>query len=129
LTASSKNGADDSGAPDKAAHEKEILDFHEAAEFLGVSTKTFAKVLRTEDLPGRKVGREWKFSKKALLAWIGSGHTRDFKDDEEVDGDDLSTKSVTPSRGQAAPQRVPATGEPAVRPRTSGRDTFSVDDD
>jgi excisionase family DNA binding protein len=101
-----------------------ILDFHEAAAFLGVSTKTFAKVLRTEDLPGRKVGREWKFSKAALLAWVGSGHTRDFKDEAEEDETELPIRTEIP---RPAPAKSPAA--PSPRPRASTRDSFSVDDD
>jgi excisionase family DNA binding protein len=93
---------------------KEILDFHEAAAFLGVSTKTFSKILRNEDLPGRKVGREWKFSKAALLAWIGSGHTRDFKDEGEADDE--------PAPRVSLPAEAP-------RPRPALRDTFSADED
>ncbi|HET6203085.1 MAG TPA: helix-turn-helix domain-containing protein [Planctomycetota bacterium] len=61
-----------------APNEKEILNLDEAAAFLGVSLRTFLKTLRLENLPGRKVGREWKFSRSALVAWIGSGRTRDF---------------------------------------------------
>lgn len=95
---------------------KEILDFNEAAAFLGISTKTFSKILKTEDLPGRKVGREWKFSRSALLEWVGSGRTRDFKDDLEGDDDPV------PPRAQAPPPE-------ASRPRTTLRDTFSVDED
>src|SRR5262245_38657983 len=45
---------------------KEILNIEEASAFLGVSTKTFQKVLREGEMPGRKVGREWKFWRRAL---------------------------------------------------------------
>ena len=58
--------------------DQEILNIDDAAAFLGVSVKTFSKVLREEDVPGRKVGREWKFSRRALIAWIGSTSTREY---------------------------------------------------
>jgi excisionase family DNA binding protein len=58
----------------------EILNLQEAADFLGVSSKTFQKVLREGDVPGRKVGREWKFSRAALANWVGGGRSRDFLD-------------------------------------------------
>ncbi|NLO40177.1 MAG: helix-turn-helix domain-containing protein, partial [Ruminiclostridium sp.] len=35
----------------------------EAAELFGVSIKTFIKLLREENVPARKIGREWRFSK------------------------------------------------------------------
>jgi excisionase family DNA binding protein len=60
--------------------EKEILNIEEASAFLGVSTKTFQKVLRGGDMPGRKVGREWKFWRRALAEWVGRGRSRDFLD-------------------------------------------------
>jgi len=57
---------------------KEILTIDEACALLGVSAKTFAKILREEDIPGRKIGREWKFSRQALIDWVGSGRAMDF---------------------------------------------------
>ena len=58
--------------------EREILNVEEAAAFLGVSVKTFNKVLHTENIPARKIGREWKFSRTALIQWVGSGHSNEF---------------------------------------------------
>ena len=57
---------------------KDVLTIEEAAELLGVSVKTFNKVLHTENIPGRKIGREWKFSRRALIDWIGAGRSDDF---------------------------------------------------
>lgn len=57
---------------------RDILNIDEAAELLGVSVKTFNKVLHTENIPARKIGREWKFSRAALIAWVGSGRSQDF---------------------------------------------------
>jgi excisionase family DNA binding protein len=57
---------------------REILNIEQAAELLGVSVKTFNKVLHSESLPGRKIGREWKFSRQALIDWIGSGRSDRF---------------------------------------------------
>lgn len=58
--------------------DREILNIDGAAAFLGVSVKTFSKVLREGDVPGRKVGREWKFSRQALIDWVGGGQSMDF---------------------------------------------------
>lgn len=62
-----------SGSPDR-----DIMTLEEAAELLGVSVKTFNKVLHTESIPARKIGREWKFSRRALIEWIGSGRSDEF---------------------------------------------------
>ena len=57
---------------------KEVLTIEEAAALLGVSVKTFNKVLHSENIPGRKIGREWKFSRTALIQWVGAGRSGDF---------------------------------------------------
>ena len=62
----------------KHADGREILTIEEAASFLGVSVKTFNKVLHTQSIPARKIGREWKFSRQALVDWIGGGRSTDF---------------------------------------------------
>ncbi len=56
----------------------EILNIDEAAQLLGVSVKTFNKVLHSESIPARKIGREWKFSRQALIDWVGSGSSKQF---------------------------------------------------
>ena len=61
-----------------APENREILTIDEAAALLGVSVKTFNKVLHSQDLPARKIGREWKFSRRALIEWVGSGKSGDF---------------------------------------------------
>jgi excisionase family DNA binding protein len=61
--------------------DREILNIEEAAALLGVSIKTFNKVLHSEDMPARKIGREWKFSRRALIDWVGNGQNRDFYKD------------------------------------------------
>ena len=61
------------GSPDR-----EIMTIEQAAELLGVSVKTFNKVLHSQSIPARKIGREWKFSRQALIDWIGSGRSDEF---------------------------------------------------
>lgn len=58
--------------------DRDILNVDEAAALLGVSVKTFNKVLHSEDLPARKIGREWKFSRQHLIEWVGAGRSTDF---------------------------------------------------
>jgi len=68
-----------------ASPDRDILNIEEAAELLGVSVKTFNKVLHSENIPARKIGREWKFSRAALIAWVGDGRSMDFY--RETSGD------------------------------------------
>ena len=58
--------------------DRDILNIEEAAALLGVSVKTFNKVLHAENIPARKIGREWKFSRGALVDWVGNGRSMDF---------------------------------------------------
>ncbi len=74
----------------------DILNLEEAAELLGVSIKTFNKVLHAENLPARKIGREWRFSRAALIAWVGSGGSADFY--RESSAVAMPAKGGTPAR-------------------------------
>lgn len=63
--------------------EKEILNMEEAAELFGVSIKTFIKLLREENVPARKIGREWRFSKSALVSWLSQGSSKSYSSSEQ----------------------------------------------
>ncbi|MGI6777012.1 MAG: methyltransferase domain-containing protein [Acetivibrionales bacterium] len=62
--------------------DKEILNMEEASELFGVSIKTFIKLLKEEKVPARKIGREWRFSKKALIDWLSSGDSQAYSSSE-----------------------------------------------
>ena len=62
----------------------EILNLEQAVEFLRVSEKTLIKLLREEHIPARKIGREWRFSKEALMNWISSGDSFDYINQNEL---------------------------------------------
>jgi excisionase family DNA binding protein len=97
--------------------EREILNIDEAAELLGVSVKTFNKVLHSQDLPARKIGREWKFSRAALIAWVGSGQSSRFY--RESEGGARDEDELTPAPRAA---KLPDNGAPerARSRRTAG---------
>jgi excisionase family DNA binding protein len=50
----------------------EILNPRQAATLLGLSEMSILRMLRDGTLPGRKVGRQWRISKRQLLAFIES---------------------------------------------------------
>ncbi len=64
-------------------NEKEVLSLEEASQLFQVSSKTFLKLLREENIPARKIGREWRFSRTALLNWMAEGASRDYVSIEE----------------------------------------------
>ena len=81
-----------------ASPDREILNIEEAAELLGVSVKTFNKVLHSENIPARKIGREWKFSRGALIRWVGEGRSMDFYRESS------SSNAGSGGGGQSAPR-------------------------
>lgn len=54
----------------------EILTPQEAAEFLRVPLLTVQRQAKAGRLPGRRVGKEWRFSRTMLREWVASGPDR-----------------------------------------------------
>jgi excisionase family DNA binding protein len=48
----------------------EVLTLSEAAEYLRVSENELADLATRYDIPGRKIGKEWRFLKEALADWL-----------------------------------------------------------
>ncbi len=55
-----------SGGPD-------VLTVAEVAELLKVEEDVVAKLAAAGELPGRRLGGEWRFARRALLEWLGDG--------------------------------------------------------
>jgi excisionase family DNA binding protein len=51
----------------------EVLTVDEAAELLQVAPGEVTALAEGGDLPGRKIGEEWRFLRRAVLAWLGGG--------------------------------------------------------
>jgi excisionase family DNA binding protein len=57
-----------------------VLTIEELALYLKVSKSTLYKLCQEGKVPGRKVGRHWRFSKVFIDRWIGrTGTTRGGK--------------------------------------------------
>jgi excisionase family DNA binding protein len=50
--------------------EDEVLSVEEAAALLKVEPATVRREARAGRLPGRHVGKQWRFSRAALLGWL-----------------------------------------------------------
>lgn len=48
--------------------EKEILDIGTAAKFLGIKKRTLYKLVNEGQIPARKIGGQWRFSKSQLVS-------------------------------------------------------------
>jgi excisionase family DNA binding protein len=60
-----------------------VLTVEEAAELLQVQPDDVSALAEAGELPGRKIGDEWRFLRSAVLAWLGGargaegGHVAD----------------------------------------------------
>ncbi len=62
----------------------DVLNLEQAIELLGVSEKTLIKLLREEHVPARKIGREWRFSREALVNWLAAGDSIGYINQNEL---------------------------------------------
>lgn len=60
----------------RSMQEKEVLNPTEVAGLLGLSEITIYRLVRKGELPGRKVGRHWRFRKDLLMDWLGNWENR-----------------------------------------------------
>ena len=61
------------GRADFRPHEQpEVLTLEQAAELLQVPPEAAAELADAGELPGRKIGDDWRFSRRAVLAWLGA---------------------------------------------------------
>src|SRR3954464_494142 len=54
----------------RPASELEILTPAQLAQLLQVDEEVVVELAEQRELPGRKVGEEWRFSREAILAWL-----------------------------------------------------------
>ena len=52
--------------------EPDVLTVEQLAELLQVDGKTLRSLAAKGELPGRKVGRHWRFSRQAVLDWLAT---------------------------------------------------------
>jgi len=53
------------------ADAQEVLTVEQAAELLQVEPDDVSALADARELPGRKIGDEWRFLRGAVLAWLG----------------------------------------------------------
>jgi excisionase family DNA binding protein len=89
------------------ADEPDILTLQEAAEFLRVPPLTMQRQVKAGRVPGRRIGKEWRFSRTVLIEWMASGPDRhDLErynrrvDADDEDSDQADTDQAEPSDEQ-----------------------------
>ena len=58
----------------------EVLTVEEAAEYLQISTRMLLAVVRAGIIPGAKIGRYWRFSRRQLLEWVEEESRTEMED-------------------------------------------------
>jgi excisionase family DNA binding protein len=53
----------------------EVLTAEQAAELLQTDAATVRALADAGELPGRKIGDEWRFLRRAVLAWLGGAQS------------------------------------------------------
>jgi excisionase family DNA binding protein len=51
--------------------ENEVLTLEQLAELLSLDVESAHGLAEAGELPGRKLGEEWRFSRRAILDWLG----------------------------------------------------------
>lgn len=71
-------GAEDVVVGRAASHvrEPDVLTLEQLAQLLQVDEKTARTLAANGELPGRKLGRHWRFSRQAVLDWLAAGDGR-----------------------------------------------------
>jgi two-component system response regulator (stage 0 sporulation protein F) len=62
---------DGNGLNDRTG-DRDILDSHAAARYLGAHVETIRRLARRGGIPAFKIGKDWRFSRSALREWIQS---------------------------------------------------------
>jgi excisionase family DNA binding protein len=55
----------------------EVLTAADAADLLRTAEQTVIEMAERGDLPGRKVGDEWRFARPAILDWLAHSNEED----------------------------------------------------
>ena len=67
---------DGCGAP---VHD-EVLKRSQAAKLLGICTETLSKLVRDEGLPCKRVGKEYRFLRSEIVAWLAARGANELGD-------------------------------------------------
>ncbi len=56
--------------PATSANGADVLDLAGAAKFLRLPPKTVERLVAEQGLPGRKIGKQWRFLRAAIERWL-----------------------------------------------------------
>ena len=57
---------------------QDVLSLTEAARFLRISPVTLGRRVRAGEVPGKKVGNQWRFSREAMTRWLQTSTVKEI---------------------------------------------------
>jgi ATP-dependent Clp protease ATP-binding subunit ClpA len=63
--------------------EGDILNLEQASQLLDITVDELNDLMRTENLPARMIGGKWRFSRSAIIKWLGEGKSGDYMRDNQ----------------------------------------------
>jgi excisionase family DNA binding protein len=67
---------EDAGTVTSPSTGPDVLTVEQLADLLQVDAKTVRSLAAKGELPGRRLGRHWRFSRQAVLDWLASPERR-----------------------------------------------------
>jgi excisionase family DNA binding protein len=77
-----------------ASSKRDILNVHGIAALLEVSADTVYELLQSGELPGRKVGRQWRTTRNAVMRWLEQSMAADTAQRTAQGGDDAALRAI-----------------------------------
>ncbi len=62
---------------DEQSVNPEVMSVRELADYLRISVHTVYRLAEQGKLPGRKVGRHWRFHRDVIVAWLATHQEED----------------------------------------------------
>ncbi|GIV14919.1 MAG: hypothetical protein KatS3mg022_0354 [Armatimonadota bacterium] len=62
---------------DEESTSPEVMSVRELAEYLRISVHTVYRLAEQGKLPGRKVGKHWRFHRDVIVAWLATYREED----------------------------------------------------
>ena len=69
---------DTGSLPVAQGYGNEVLDIEEASQFLRVKISEVEELLVNENIPARRINGQWRFSRSALVKWLGEGDSKSY---------------------------------------------------
>lgn len=60
----------------RSAEQPEVLTLEQAADLLQVGADVLAGLAERREVPARRIGSDWRFSRTAVLQWLGDVEVR-----------------------------------------------------